>query len=184
MKSPLFIAEIKVRSPFGFKSKLSSFKLMEMAVEYGDMVSVHTHEQWGGSYEHLAWVRKYTSKKILAKGIHGDDLDIRRALNCGADYVLVVGRIPPKGLIEHCWVELTDFHQMDWMKGKKAVWNQRDLFSGMVVGHTFAGVRSAYPYHWLCQASGIKTPKDVHPKADAFIVGEHLPKFVKSWRHK
>lgn len=184
-KKPLFIAEVKPCSPFGFKSKLTDVGLLRVALEYGDMLSIHTHKQWGGSYDWLKKVRQTTKKKILAKGIHGDDADIKRALDHGADYVLVVGRIPPKGLIEHCWVEPTEFRQlMDIPKNIRTVWNQRDLLTGGNKPFDFDCVRGV-PFsrgRWLCQASGIKTPKDIHPKADAFIVGEHLPEFVKKWK--
>lgn len=182
---PLFVAEVKTESPFGFKSKKRWWELFEIANKHGDMLSIHTHSQWGGRYNDILEARSETDKKILAKGIHGDDADIKRALDCGADYVLVVGRIPPKGLIEHCWVEPTESYQFThFPKNVKAVWNQRDLFNGHSKAMTFEDIVSCYKTPWLCQASGIKEPKDVHPKANAFIVGEHLPEFVKKWRPK
>ena len=88
------IAEIKTCSPFGYVAKNSWEELFEIANEIGDIISVHTDERWGGSLKLLEKVCRLTKKPILAKGIHSSDEDIKKAVEAGADWVLVVGRIP------------------------------------------------------------------------------------------
>jgi len=88
------IAEVKTKSPFGFRSKKSWDELFRIANEHGDWLSIHTDPRWGGSFELIKKARSLTKKPILAKGIHRSDKDIKQALKLGANYVLVVGRIP------------------------------------------------------------------------------------------
>lgn len=90
--NPIFIAEIKTQSPFGFKSPHTFAKLMETAITHGDWISVHTNALWGGDFDAISFVRRNTNNPILAKGIHSTDDDIQRAIDHGADYVLVVDR--------------------------------------------------------------------------------------------
>jgi indole-3-glycerol phosphate synthase len=86
------VAEVKMKSPFGFISNSSweeQFKLAEMI---GDIISVHTDSRWGGSLDEIRKARALTKKPILAKGIHETDDMIDAAVKAGADYVFVVGR--------------------------------------------------------------------------------------------
>jgi len=179
------IAEVKTESPFGFKSAKNWDELFSLACKVGDIISVHTDQRWGGSFELLADARAKTDKPILAKGIHADDELIERAIKCGADFVLVVGRIPVSGsgakisadklLIEpNSLAELATIPQ-----NYRVVWNSRDLKTGGLKKETFAEAREIFP-GWLCQASNIRTIADVHPLADAVLVGSNLEEFAES----
>lgn len=180
---PIFIAEIKTQSPFGFKSHHSFHKLMEGAIEFGDWVSVHTSALFGGDYESLAFVRRQTSKPILAKGFHSTDEEVLRALDHGADYVLVVDRFPSilKVDTSRCLLEFSKMSSVketiefsSIFKKYKFVCNQRDLNTGL-----FKAENEIEKFKklgvWTCQASGIRSIKEVASDVDAFIVGEHLP---------
>jgi hypothetical protein len=91
-KAPIFIAEVKTQSMFGFQSKHSRFKLFDTALEYGDWVSIHTDARFGGSFDDIYMARRETNKPILAKGFHCSDDDVKKAYDMGANYVLVVDR--------------------------------------------------------------------------------------------
>lgn len=180
MSGPLFIAEVKTRSPFGFESHRSSGYLTELACRHGDIVAAHTDGRWGGSFDHLAGVAVLAhmcGKLVLAKGVHAEDDEIRRALQCGADLVLVVGRRPPPELAPACLIEPQgDF--WDWPHaGDRLVINRRNLATGQQDGIDFSATRHNWPYTWMCQASYIRTPADVHAGAQAFIVGEQLERY-------
>lgn len=179
---PLFIAEVKTRSPFGFVSPHSRWALLDLAVDAGDIVAAHTEEPWGGS---LNWLRVVCAaahardKLVLAKGIHSSDDDIRRALHHGADMVLVCGRKPPATLEPVCLWEPSNFTDLaiDGRSRDRIVWNQRNLKTGEARERSFGDARLAQN-GWMCQASFIGGPGDVHEDADAFMVGQFLPEFV------
>ena len=186
--TPTFIAEIKTQSPFGFKAKHPFVSLMEVAIQHGDWISVHTNALWGGDYDAISFVRRNTDKPILAKGLHETDDDIQRALDHGATYVLVVDRFPDRDRIHYSNLLLERHdphllkHQMDnapYLSYAKFVCNSRNLRTGLPKKawelDTFieAGV-------WVCQASGIKSIEQVDKRVDAFIVGEHLVEFCKT----
>ena len=101
------VAEIKTKSPFGFSSDESWDELAEAAIHFGDIISVHTDPKWGGSFDLIEKVRAMTDKPILAKGIHSNDEEVREAIKRGANYVLVVDRIPVISLRSVCWFEPT-----------------------------------------------------------------------------
>lgn len=184
---PTFIAEVKTKSPFGYQAAHEWEELFDMANEHGDWISVHTNPLWGGSFELLAQARSKTMKPILAKGIHGDDTDITRAFDAGANYVLVLGRVPTgfannqdKLLIEPLsfaqyltWDKLTPDKQLP-----KVVFNRRNLSTGQLKTEDYTYWRNTTG--WLCQASRIRHIEDVKKDADAFIVGTNLPYFIKS----
>lgn len=199
MNEPLFIAEIKTQSPFGFKSPHSFVELMECAIQHGDWVSVHTNALWGGDYDAISFVRRNTNKPILAKGIHASDDDVMRAIDHGAEYVLVVDRkfegngmyhkhiiyernnpvfaITEAGISElDCKINRVN----EYGDKLKYLVNSRDLSTGLKKEKY---TRELYLYLkagvWVCQGSGIQTPEDVHPDADAFIVGEHLHSYCR-----
>ena len=195
MTKPPFIAEIKTRSPFGFKSEEPWDDLFALASEHGDWVAVHTHPAWGGSFELLSKARAATRKPILAKGIHATDDEVQRALDLGVDYILTVGRISSLAKMGHTIFEPLTMHQMllpiyadPCPSGLKVMWNCRNLITGGWKDERWSwaanrpdllGVRQAYR-GWLCQASGIRKPKNVMPDADAFIVGTHLRTFIET----
>lgn len=181
--TPLFIAEVKTRSPFGFESEHSWDDLFEIAAKHGDAVAVHTSSRWGGSFDAVQQARTklLRRKLVIAKGIHPYDEEIRIALYRGADLVTVVGRRPPRELAPVCIWEpdmLNDIsHASDHTQ--KIMWNARDLATGEPKVEQFDTARWLHK-GWMMQASFIEKPEDVHPKADAFIVGEHLPSFVEA----
>jgi indole-3-glycerol phosphate synthase len=180
MKKKLqIIAEVKTHSPFGWKSEHTWDELFNVANEIGDIISIHTDPRWQGSFELIKKARALTKKQILAKGIHERDEDIKRALDAGADFALVVGRIP--GIFQKkCLIEpltLTELKNIPFEL--KVVWNSRDLNTGGLKKETFQEVRELFP-GWLCQASNIRTIVDIEKEANAVLVGTHLFEFAES----
>ncbi|MEX2209591.1 MAG: hypothetical protein WD603_01340 [Patescibacteria group bacterium] len=174
-----FISEVKTWSPFGWRADRSWDELFDLADAHGDMISVHTDSRWGGSFELLERARARTGKPILAKGIHRDDRLIDRALDAGADRVLVVGRVPERHR-ERCIIEVESVAQFDILPpDSRALWNDRDLTTGGRKAETFRQARAAWR-GWLCQASNIRSVDDVDPEADAVLVGIHLVPFIRS----
>lgn len=184
---PIFIAEIKTQSPFNFKSSYSFNKLMEYAINYGDWISVHDNALWGGDFETISYVRKFTHKPILAKGLHTTDDDVHRALEHGATYVLRVDVTPhhyrqlPYTLWEYSNVHEADkarlFFAREARSKMKFVCNSRDLRNGNVKE---SGLNTYLQMgNWVCQASNIAKPDDVNPNVDAFIVGTNLVEYCK-----
>ena len=173
------IAEVKTKSPFGFTAEKSWGELFAIAEKVGDIISIHTDMRWGGSFELLAKARALTKKPILAKGIHASDAEIIRALELGADFVLVVGRIP-KINVEKCFIEPNSLEELKTIpENLRAVWNSRDLETGGLKKETFAEAREISK-GWLCQASNITTVADIARGADAVLVGSHLSEFADS----
>ena len=84
------VAEIKTKSPFGFSSHKSWDELAEVAIHFGDIISVHSDPKWGGSFDLIEKVRGMTDKPILAKGIHSKDEEVREAIKRGANYVFIL----------------------------------------------------------------------------------------------
>jgi len=181
-KEQIYIAEIKTKSPYGYVSPHSFHELMESAITYGDWISVHTNALWGGDYEAISFVYRNTHKPILAKGLHSTNDDIKRSLDHGANYVLVVDPAmyrfedfehTDKLLFEFSDVKLA-MQQLRKSMPKSVVVNSRSLNSGyrkpMV---DFKELKQA-GLKWVCQASHIHSYHDVSPDADAFIVGEHM----------
>ncbi len=173
------IAEVKTHSPFGWSSDKTWDELFKVANEIGDIISVHTDSRWNGSFELLQKARKLTQKPILAKGIHENDELIQRAINAGADWALVVGRIP-KIHLDKCMIEPLTLQELKSTPNNlRVVWNSRDLSTGGIKKETFIEAR-ALRKGWLCQASNIKTVDDIEIGADAVLVGTHLLDFAKS----
>ena len=178
---PLLIAEVKTGSPFGFKSTKSWDELFKLANNYGDWISIHTDPLWGGSFELLAKARGRTKKPILAKGIHATDEDIVRAFAAGADYALVVGRMPKIPHEKLLFEPLTLAELSRYPSDTKVVWNTRDLTTGRQKDETIVDARKTWK-GWLCQASMIAHPHDSALGVDAILVGEHLEQFI-AYKH-
>jgi len=178
-KNVKIIAEVKTKSPFNFEAGDSWDELFEIANKIGDIISIHTDSRWDGGFDLISKARKLTKKPILAKGIHESDDDIKRAIECGADYVLVVGRIPESHR-HMCMIEPVSLEQLAEIPfGLNVVWNSRDLDTGNQKTETFEQARNLWA-GWLCQASHIRTVKDIKEGADAVLVGEHLKEFAHS----
>ena len=187
-------------SMFGFKTKYLRNTLIDVALNYGDWISVHTDPRFGGSFDDIYFIRQKTDKPILAKGFHSHNDDVKKAFDLGADYVLVVDRYysNPEGGInynERVIHEISNLNGSDinwnlilndtdddrfykWQP--KVVYNGRSLDSGF--SKKYIGDYEEYrkKAKWLCGASLIQKPEDVqnlYPDCDAFIVGEHLVEF-------
>jgi hypothetical protein len=173
------ITEVKTRSPWGYRSNRGWDELFYIADRVGDMISVHTDPRWGGSFDLVKKARSLTDKPILAKGIHATDEHIERALDAGADSVLVVGR-RPEIYIEKCLIEPHTLQELGGLPvNLRAVWNERDLETGDRKQVKFNAARAVFA-GWLCQASYIRSVSDVHPQADAALVGTYLQEFAIS----
>lgn len=173
------IAEVKTQSPFAFVSEYAWDELFTIANEVGDIISIHTDPRWGGSFELVQKARSLTGKPILAKGIHTTDDDIQKAVDAGADYILVVGRIP-QIYQEKCLIEPYTLEELENIpEGLKVVWNSRDLKTGGLKKEAFEEARQMWN-GWLCQASNIKTIDDIKDGAQAVLVGSYLPEFANS----
>lgn len=184
MNKPIFIAEVKTQSPFGFKSKESWDELFELACAHGDWIAVHTDPRWGGSFELLKRARKLQPNlTILAKGIHARDSDIDRAWDCGANYCLTVGRVS-EDYIDRTIFEPINFEQMYLpmyvYPELKVMWNARDIVTGKQKKETVTDARTNFK-GWLCKASYIIHPQDIYVRddIDAFIVGTNLRPFIE-----
>jgi indole-3-glycerol phosphate synthase len=176
------IAEVKTHSPFGWTSLKGWDELFKIADKVGEIISIHTDPRWHGSFDLLKKAKSLTDKPILAKGIHESDASIKRAIEAGADYVLVVGRMPKlsEDVLLKCMVEPCTLDELRSIPSNmKAVWNSRDLVTGGLKSETFDQVREIFP-GWLCQASNIKTIADVNENTDAVLVGTHLEEFARS----
>ena len=179
IKNTIIIAEVKTISPFGFKSDRSWEDLFSLADEIGDIISIHTDSRWGGSFDLIKKARSLTSKPILAKGIHPSDDDINKSVENGANYVLVVGRIPGVHQ-DKCFIEPLNLKELSSIpETYKIVWNSRDLNTGGYKNETFEEARKIWG-GWICQASNIKSIKDIKNGADAVLVGTYLAEFAES----
>lgn len=170
------IAEVKTQSPFGYTAHKTWDELFVIAEKVGDILSIHTDPRWGGSFDLIKKAKSLTEKPILAKGIHATDEEIQKAVDAGANFVLVVGRIP-KIHLDKCLIEPNTLQELSTIpENVKAVWNSRDLQTGGLKTETFAQARALFK-GWLCQASNIRTKADIQQDADAVLIGTHLEEF-------
>ncbi len=188
------IAEVKPISPLGHRAKESWDELFQIANIVGDTISIHTNDRWGGSFNLIAKARGLTKKPILAKGLHFYDDEVMKAFDSGANYVLIVGRVPvklPEDYQKKCLIEPYDLLQLRSIpEGFKVVWNSRDLVKSLIDGkevkrdesESFEVARKMRE-GWMCQASNVRNVDDVSNKADAILVGTYLREFAKSIGH-
>lgn len=175
-KNVQIIAEVKTHSPFGYTSERSWDELFSIANRIGDIISIHTDSRWNGSFDLIKKAKTLTKKPILAKGIHSTDEEIQKAIDAGADYVLIVGRIPTIHR-NKCLIEPLTLDQLRTIpETLKVVWNTRDLSNGEVKSETFEDARKIFR-GWICQASNLKNIRDIKEGADAVLVGTHLAEF-------
>lgn len=206
-EKPLIIAEVKPFAPGGKPTSEKTWReLLILAAAIGDIVSIHTHPIWNGSFAHITEARElFPDIKILAKGFHGSDEEVEQALNAGADYVLTVG-FTPTVYLNRCLLEpltLSELQAIDpqyW-----AVWNSRNLASLLTIPGVTGipeyllkrfkemesdSVQKKEPFKTaravflgnLCQASNLKTVDDIEPDADAVLVGTNLESFAASYK--
>ncbi len=178
-KNIQIIAEVKTQSPFGFRSEKTWDELFTIANDMGDVISIHTDVRWGGSFNLIKKAKLLTNKPILAKGIHATDIEIKQAIDSGADYVLVVGRIPTVHSDKYLIEPLTLEELRTIPENLKVVWNSRDLSNGGLKKETFEEARKIFK-GWMCQASNIQTIADIKESVDAVLVGADLVQFAES----
>lgn len=196
---PTLIAEVKTVSPFGFRSRWPEEYLLDLALEHGDWVAIHTDPAWGGSIEGLAEVRRRMvrhgiDKPLLAKGVHRDDSELRRALAL-ADYALVVGRWPhalepalqARLIFEPTFegqvrLAIRAFVAVD--ARPRIVLNRRNLDTGDLSTDTPSPgvVKAMYRGNdpWVVHASFIASDADLDAAADAHLVGSSLVEFLEA----
>lgn len=177
--NPLVVAEIKEKSPFNPAYKAPHrYHQFEICEEVGDIISVHTNPDWGGSFEWLAEVRKMTIKPILAKGFHPSIMDVQRALDNGADYVLTVGWCPESDYDARAkiWHECESIHELLNSPAGYRVWNVRNPRTGAKRLVDIDYVYEKMDGDWLCRASCISGPEDVRHAYNAVLIGEGLYK--------
>ncbi len=167
--SPLIVAEIKQRSPYGWSNPLKWERQLDICEEVGDIISVHTDPMWGGSLEHLAAVRKLTRKPILAKGFHPTIAHVRAALE-HSDYCLTVGWWPGN---PRCWHEVTSLREMHYTEASHVVWNSRDPRTGETRPESESAVQLQRP-EWLCWASNVRAADSLKREYSAVLIGEGL----------
>lgn len=193
------IAEVEAVSPFGWRSRWPEEYLLDLALEHGDWLSIHTEERWGGSIEGLAEVRRRMTrhgidKPLVAKGIHRSDSALRQALAV-ADYALVVGRWPhglepdlqARLIFEPSYpgqVVLAISEFVSVSARPRLVLNRRDLDTGERSTDTPSPslVKGLHRGNdpWVVQASFIETDADLDPVADAYLVGSNLVEFLEA----
>lgn len=170
-------AEVKTSSPDGWLSRYTYEELMELAEKYADVIAIHTRGPWNENPFAIEEARKRTGKRILANGIHTHDDDIRRALDAGADAVLVVGRVP-QYMPECCIVEPLSLDGLEQLPQRQmAAWNARDKRI------SFQDARMRRPDLWMMQVSLVQKFSDIAPNANAVLVGTNLPQFIESIKH-
>lgn len=180
---PIFIAEVKTKSPFGYTSESTFHELLQVAVKHGDWVAVHTSALWGGDPQAISLAKLHTDKPVLAKGLHTTDAEIKQMFKLGADYVLSVSEPRLIEGVDHTKVLFeTDIKTIKSavqnnpaLAQAKFVCNSRDLSTGL---HSFNFLKDYLQTGlWICQASNIATSADVNPEVNAFLVGKNLEIF-------
>ncbi len=167
------VGEAKTFSPFADLSgdRVQQVKQLD-ACPAIDIISIHTCHWWHGSFEWLVQARFLTRKPILAKGFHDTVRDVERAFDAGADHVLTVGWWPGD---KRCWHECEDIDELSESRAEAVVWNARNPRTGEKRAHGFAHAVQYSPHgSFNVQASLIRSAEDVHPWADAVLIGEAL----------
>lgn len=199
----LVIAEVKLWSPWGERLTENSWReQLELANEVGDIVSILTNPIWKGSRELLARACRLSKNPVLAKDFHGTDEELNSTFDVGANFALVVGRVPGPSIdLGRCFIEPLDLAELATMPPESfAVWNSRDLSSlkdlpgipqflldrwkqstnnSSRKRETFKEAREVWAGK-LCQASNLKTVADIEEGADAILVGSNLELFAAS----
>jgi indole-3-glycerol phosphate synthase len=176
----LLIAEAKHHSPFAGSLGRTFEELFELIEPYGDILSILIDPRWNGKLEHLRWARQRTRKPLLAKGMFTTDVQVARAFDGGADYVLAYDFLPTVRP-ERCLVEPSTINGFASLDSKLMVWNARDLKrGGKPKPETWEQALEIRSGQWLCQASYLQTLEDVHPAADAVLVGTQIESFIRS----
>lgn len=183
----MLIAEIKTQSPFGFQSSIPKDELTELAINYGDIISVHIEKDWGGALSEIDRVRALTLKPILAKGFVCTPELIREVLNRGADFFLSVDVIPEIE-VDKCFYEVQgsisprDARSIE--QCHSLVLNSRNLLHGGMQDKNILDANLDFYKKYLyctklCQASNIRSHSDLWPFANYHLVGSYLKDFLE-----
>ncbi len=167
---PLIVAEIKQRSPFLFESRFRWEQLLQRCGEVADIISVHVGRDYGGVPVDLQRAQKAQSLPVLAKGWHNTLPSVKASL-VHAEYVLTVGWWPDH---PRCWHECLSVNELLLSAAPVVVWNSRSPRTGNSNPQFLQGFDWVAPDKFVVQASGIKDIKDIHPRANAILVGEGL----------
>lgn len=180
------IAEVKLQSPFGFRSGATWNSKLRAAREKGDVISIHTDSRRFGGPPSVGWPRvspleaargNVLAKPILAKGVHWTDAEVFQAFKEGATFVLTVGRDTGR---PGCWFEPT--HRQLAVKGMwrprsgLVVLNRRCLETGDLVSveQIVKWRKHISPVVPVVYASGFRSAAEVPADAWGVIVGEGL----------
>jgi indole-3-glycerol phosphate synthase len=138
-----------------------------------DIISIHTNEFWGGSWNWLKEARSITKTPILAKGFHPTQSDINMAISCGADFVLTVGWWNGD---HNCFHECESLLELSESKARTTVWNSRDPRTGQKRYYTEQAVLTHRNPHnkFLIQASGIEVGDEIPDGVNAILIGQGL----------
>ena len=175
------ILDTKTESPFGWFASETWDCRFDFAQEHADIIAVHSMPEFGGGYNFVQRACKESKKPILVKGIHRCDDEIKKFIDWVASHVLVVGRVPEISAeyLNKCLLEPTCIKEiLDHPCGSKVVWNQRNLVTGLPKVEKFEDALKVCD-GWICQASMIKNTADIHPLADAIMVGEYMEEIVE-----
>jgi len=195
-KDVKIIAEVKIKSPTRPDFTGSFEEQIKIAQGIADIFSIHTNPKWGGSFDLVRRAREILGKDklILAKGLHETADEIRFADEAGADYILVVSRTDiPEKYMGKCWIEPLNLDGLRRIPSSYdvVVWNERDLAASLAqgkeiwkldtTGETFEQARALWKGK-LCQASSLRTKRDIKPGANYVLVGSYLKEFADSLR--
>lgn len=174
------VGEVKTESPFGYESERDRYEQFEFVQDHADMVSIHTNEDWGGSFGWLEEACEESDLPVLAKGLHQSNDKVRQAVQAGADSVLTVSFFPTI-CQDRVWYEPRSLWGMKEAPSSNTniVWNERDPLNGLTKKEKITKARGEWD-GWLCQASNIQTVDDVNPYVEAVLVGRYFPTFVDS----
>lgn len=184
------IAEVKLRSPFGYRSTSSWETALHHATALGDIISIHTDtKRFGGPGmcgtsrpSPIALALSSTRKPILAKGVHWTDAEVDAAFAQGATFVLTVGRDTGR---PGCWFEPTHAQltrrRQQWLpQSGVVVLNRRNLATGELVDTATMGRWRAQfsPNVPIVYASGYTAADEVPTDGWGVIVGEGLRQWI------
>lgn len=184
----LFVAEIKTHDPWRDRASKYTFDhLLELAAEFGDVISLHTNTAFteGLSFHYqLERVRASApDTPILAKGTHMLGFESEQWFKAGATHVLTcnpdVRTWSQEPQSEELWYEIprrdANLIAPEW----PIVVNGRSLARGTMDEYALSHLTGLVGNgRKVVQASLIERFEDIQPGVWAFIVGTKLPELV------
>ncbi len=197
-KSLKIIAEFKKASPSaGIINETATISdIIPLYNKYADCISILTDEKFfSGDFEFISQAKKFTSLPILAKDFYLHPMQIIKAINYGADAILIIVRILSIEEIRELYKTadkygidaIVEVHSLkDLEKAFKAITpviigiNTRDLETFEINKTQIFKILPQIPDGVITIAeSGIKTPdevKDLKGKVDGILIGTSLMK--------